>query len=76
MNDEKLISDRDKEDFAFELQKYFDRNFDEPLSNLQATLFVEFIEEHLGKYFYNKGIEDSISIIKDKAEDLYLYIKD
>ncbi len=75
-NKKDLISKDDREDCKFKLQKYFNENFEDDLSGLQATLLIDFIEESLGKYFYNKGVEDSIVAIKDKSDDLYLLMED
>ncbi|MFV0502456.1 MAG: DUF2164 family protein [Lachnospirales bacterium] len=74
--DEEFLLKKDKEACALLLQNYFLENFDHSLSGLQSDILVDFIGENMGKYFYNKGVEDAIIAIKDKADDLYLLMKD
>ncbi len=75
-NKKEMLTKQQREDFGHELQKYFDENLDESISSLQAALLVGFIEENLGKYFYNKGVEDSMVAIKDKVDDLFLIMEE
>ncbi len=74
-NKNTMITKEEKEYCSYQLQKYSEENFEEPLSALQSFLLVDFIENNFGKFFYNKGIEDSIVEMKDKVDDLYLLIK-
>ncbi len=71
-----MLTKQLREECAYELQKYFDENLEESISGLQAALMVGFIEEKIGKYFYNKGVEDSMVAIKDKVDDLFLIMEE
>ncbi len=71
-----MLTKQYREECAYELQKYFDENLEESISGLQASLMVDFIEEKIGKYFYNKGVEDSMVAIKDKVDDLFLIMEE
>ncbi len=76
MKKKEMITKQHREVCALELQKYFDENLEESISGLQAALLVDFIEEKVGKYFYNKGVEDSMVAIKDKVDDLFLIMEE
>ncbi len=74
--DNSLLSKDNKESSILLLQKYSEESFEEPLTGLQASILLDFIEKNIGKFFYNKGVEDSIDLMKEKADDLYLLMKD
>ncbi len=71
-----MLNKQQREEVAHQLQKYFDDNLEESISGLQAGLLVDFIEEEVGKYFYNKGVEDSMVALKEKVEDLFLIMEE
>ncbi len=71
-----MLNKQQREECAHQLQKYFDENLEESISGLQAGLLVDFIEEEVGKYFYNKGVEDSMVALKEKVEDLFLIMEE
>ncbi len=71
-----MLNKQQREEVAHQLQKYFDENLEESISGLQAGLLVDFIEEEVGKYFYNKGVEDSMVALKEKVEDLFLIMEE
>ncbi len=65
-----------KEQIAFSIQNYLYSEFDVEISGLQATLFESFITEKLGSYYYNQGVTDSMRVMKEKTDDLFLIMKD
>lgn len=54
-----------------QLQTYFTNERDEELTDLAATLLIDFISQKLAPMYYNKGIEDSQKFMAEKTEDLY-----
>ena len=58
------------------IREYVSENFETDVGNLQAELFLEFISENVGTYYYNKAVMDSMAFIIEKADDLYLLMKD
>ncbi|MCL2462710.1 MAG: DUF2164 domain-containing protein [Defluviitaleaceae bacterium] len=58
------------------LKPYLSERFETPVGNLQADMILDFITAHIGPYFYNKGVLDSMSAMSERVEDLYLLIKD
>ena len=53
-----------------ELKYYFSTELDQEIGDLKAELLYEFLEQHFGKAWYNKGIRDSSVFLKQKLEDL------
>ena len=70
------LSKEQKEQAASKLKKYFMENFEVEIGMLQSEFFIDFISENIGSYYYNKGIEDSLSYMTDKLDDLYLLMRD
>jgi len=58
------------------LRDYVSENFDIDIGNMQSDFFLDYIAENIGAFFYNKGVADSMAFIADKAEDMYLLMKD
>jgi uncharacterized protein (DUF2164 family) len=58
------------------IQAYFLDELDIEIGDLQADLFIEFLNTQIGREYYNLGVRDVIAAIKDKTDDLVLLIKD
>jgi len=58
------------------LKKYFADEFELEIGDLQADLFIEFLNKQVGKEYYNRGVLDTIEALKEKSADLVLLIKD
>ncbi len=68
---------REQQDEVKELlKKYCAQEFDIELGNLQSDMFIDFLSENVGKYYYNLGITSAIATMKEKTEDLVLLIKE
>jgi uncharacterized protein (DUF2164 family) len=70
------LTKEQKKKAAGKIKEYLDENFDVEIGSLQAGIFLDYITNHIGVYYYNAGVADSLSFITDKAEDLYLLMKD
>ena len=57
------------------LRDYLEANFDVEIGNLGSDLFLDFLEEKIGAHFYNLGVNDSMQLMTEKVEDLYLLMK-
>ncbi len=64
------------DDFKKTLNEYFQQELEFDLSNLQADLLLDFLNEKIGPHYYNQGITDSIKTIKEKSDDLLFLIKE
>lgn len=60
-----------KDQIISEIKRYFSEERNEDMGDLAATLFLDFLIDHVGPAFYNQGIKDSISYMSDKVDDLY-----
>lgn len=58
------------------IKEYMLENFDVDAGNLKSEIFVDFITNTIGAYYYNKAVADSLAFMTEKAEDLYLLMKD
>lgn len=58
------------------IKDYIQDAFDMDIGNLQASIFIDYLTEHIGPYYYNKGVEDSMRFMNEKTEELYLLMKD
>lgn len=70
------LSKEQKSNAATKIKEYLEENFEIEVGNLPSEFFVDFITENIGIYYYNKAIADSLSFMTEKAEDLYLLMKD
>ena len=52
------------------IKHYFLKNREEEMGDLQAGLMLDFIVEELAPEFYNQGVSDSYTYMKDTIEDL------
>jgi uncharacterized protein (DUF2164 family) len=52
------------------IKHYFLKKREEEIGDLQAGLMLDFILEELAPEFYNQGVSDSYSYMKDTIEDV------
>ena len=70
------LTKKQKEKAVAVIREYITENFDAEAGNLQSEMFLDYITEYVGVYYYNKAIADSLSVMADKVEELYLLMKD
>ena len=58
------------------LKGYFFDELEMGIGDLQADLFLEFLNKKIGREYYNLGVMDTIKAMKEKTEDLVLLIKE
>lgn len=61
---------------ALKIKEYIAENFELDIGNLQAGFFLDFITKNIGIYYYNQAVSDSMSLITEKIDDMYLLMKD
>lgn len=64
-----------KKNISNEIKRYLSDEMDVEIGDLKADIFLEFITEKIGDYYYNIGVEDSITMIKDRTDELYMLIR-
>ena len=70
------LTKEQKESAIARIKEYILENFDVEVGNLQSEIFLDYIIKHIGVYYYNKGITDSMVFMTDKIDDFYLLMKD
>jgi len=65
-----------KDNAIANIRTYILENYDLEIGNLQAEIFLDFISENMGAYYYNQGVADSMTFMSEKVEDFYLLMKD
>lgn len=64
-----------KEQAIREIRLYFEKERGEEIGELAAELFLDFIEEKMGAYFYNQGVYDAQLFISEKTDELLMLMK-
>jgi uncharacterized protein (DUF2164 family) len=52
------------------IKEFFEKERDEDLGDLAASIVLDFITKEIGPEFYNQGVLDSYRYINEKTEDL------
>lgn len=52
------------------IQRHFEAEFDEPLSDFRAEQLLDFFVAELGPPAYNQGVRDASGYIQDKLADI------
>jgi uncharacterized protein (DUF2164 family) len=64
------LSKEAKEQLISKIQIYFLQEKGEEIGNLGAEQFLDFISKEAASYFYNEAIDDAISALKSRMENL------
>ena len=59
-----------RDEMILAIKNYFLRERDEEIGDLRAGLMLDFILEELAPEFYNQGVSDAYTYMKDTIEDL------
>ncbi|MDR1434613.1 DUF2164 domain-containing protein [Candidatus Endomicrobiellum devescovinae] len=70
------LTKEQKLQIAAKLKKYLRENYYTDIGDLKAELFIDFISDTIAPFYYNKGLADSITLMKDRIEDLYSLMKE
>ncbi len=65
-----ILSKDEKEKMISEIINFFEKERDEEIGYLAATLILDFFTEKLGPKFYNQGVHDSYKKMNQMIEDL------
>jgi len=58
------------------IKEYLLENFEIDSGSLQAEIFLDYITENIGVYYYNMAVADSLALMTDKLDEFYLLMKD
>lgn len=70
MKEIKLTKDQQKTAVE-ELKNYFQTEKDEEITDLSATLLLDFILGNIGPYIYNQAIKDAQHFMGKQVEELF-----
>ncbi len=68
------LSDEIREEAVATIQLYARENFDEPMGDLAAGLFLDFLLQEVGPSIYNKGIADAQARLTARVAELDIEI--
>jgi uncharacterized protein (DUF2164 family) len=57
------FSTQEKQRLTEKLQHYFAKELDQELEQFDGEFLLDFISEHIGAYFYNKGLQDAQTVL-------------
>jgi uncharacterized protein (DUF2164 family) len=52
------------------LKTYLSDELNTEVSGFEAGFLLDFIAEHIGRDFYNRGVYDAVALLKQKTEDI------
>jgi uncharacterized protein (DUF2164 family) len=64
------VTKEKRDEMVSEIKNYFLKEREEEIGDLAAGLILDFIVEKLAPEFYNQGVNDSYTYMKDMTEDL------
>ena len=65
-----LLSPENRDEAAHRLRDWLSKEQDLELGRLPAEMLVEFIEQQIGRLYYNQGLRDAETLIRAKTEDV------
>ena len=66
------LSKEEKRKLISEIQTFFHEERDEELGVIAAETVLDFMMENIGKYAYNKALDDAKGWFQQRLEDLYI----
>ena len=64
------FSKQQKDQLVGEIQKYFLKERNEELGNLEAENILEFFKSELGPHYFNEGVKQSRKVAEEKMAQL------
>lgn len=64
------FSKEEKELIISKIQHYFSEELDQEIGRFDAEFFLDFLSKELGPYFYNRGLFDAQSVVKERLESI------
>lgn len=65
-----LLSPEQRDEAAHKIREWLSVEQDLELGRLPAEMLVDFIEQQVGKHYYNQGLRDAETLIRAKVEDV------
>lgn len=58
----------DKRALIRKVRDYFDTELDQPIGDIGAELLLDFLQEDIGAYYYNKGLSDAQAAFRQQVD--------
>jgi len=65
-----LLSKDEMQEAAARLRAYLHDEMEVEVGQLPAEMLVEFIGRDIGRLFYNRGLRDAETVVRQKVEDV------
>ena len=65
-----LLTKDEMQEAAARLQVYLRDEMEVEVGRLPAEMLVEFIGQDIGRLFYNRGLRDAETVVRQKVEDV------
>lgn len=65
-----LLSKDEMQEAAARLRAYLNDEMEVEVGRLPAEMLVEFIGQDIGRLFYNRGLRDAETVVRQKIEDV------
>ncbi|GAA0771213.1 DUF2164 family protein [Brevundimonas olei] len=65
-----LLTKDEMQEAAARLQTYLRDEMEVEVGRLPAEMLVEFIGQDIGRLFYNRGLRDAETVVRQKVEDV------
>ena len=70
MKNKITLSKEKRKEMITTIQNHFEKERDEVLGDLAASIILDFIINELGPDFYNQGVYDTYRYMNDRVEDI------
>ncbi len=65
-----LLTKDEMQEAAARLRAYLNDEMEVEVGRLPAEMLVEFIGRDIGRLFYNRGLRDAETVVRQKVEDI------
>lgn len=68
-NGDKIAFSRDeKRALVLKVRDYFDTELDQPIGDIGAEMLIDFLQEDIGAFYYNKGLHDAQALLRQQID--------
>ena len=64
------FSKEEKDVIVSKIQRYFKGELDQEIGQFDTEFLLDFFSEHVGSYYYNRGLYDARAILEGRLEDI------
>ena len=66
--DKIVFSREEKRALVLKVRDYFDAELDCPIGDIGAELLIDFLQENIGAFYYNKGLRDAQAVLRQQLD--------